>query len=29
MPSGVLDLINEWSQDRFEDPIIEEAEGMT
>jgi hypothetical protein len=25
MPSGALDLINEWSHERFEDPIIEEA----
>jgi hypothetical protein len=24
MPSGTLDAINEWSQDRFDDPIVED-----
>ena len=24
MPSGTLDVINEWSQERFDEPIIED-----
>jgi hypothetical protein len=24
MPAGTLDVINEWSQDRFGEPILEE-----